>query len=384
MAMVEMNTNTPEFCHSDRLTFGDFELDLRAAQLSRGAVPVKLPPQQFTLLAVLVRRAGALVTRDDLREALWGNDAYVDFDAGLNFSIRQLRLALGDDAGKPTFIQTVPRRGYRFVAPVHPSSPVDGAPAAVEVLAAPATPGWMPIALAVMALLVVGLSVAYGSLARSVAAAPSVSPDTRIADAHAAHGFVALNDRWDWSDAERAFGRALQLDPNQEVALISMSRLRASQGRSDEAISYARRALAAHPASTRALVTLGWAQLFGGDAAAALATCRQATSVAVGAGPMRLCQIAAEAELGADHTTTWQRMLDISTRESKPGTWFLRATLQARLGRTDEALASLRMAIDGREPDATFAFVHPALKQLRLMPAFLTDVSSGFSANSAR
>lgn len=370
--MVELNTAAHAFCHSsERLSFGDFTLDLRAGQLCKGSAPIRLPPQQFTILAALVRTPGALVTRDELRDLLWGHDAYVDFDAGLNFSIRQLRLALGDNAGNPIYIQTLPRRGYRFIAGVTRLESVATDAMATSPGNQPEGARWMPAALAVMTLVVVGLSLAYGSLAMNAAAPALPHPDTRIADAHAAHGFVALNDRWDWTEAERAFGRSLQLDPNQEVALISLSRLYASQGRFDQALAFARRAVDAHPSSTRAAVTLGWAQLFAGNAEGARATCGQALAGSRTAGPARNCEMAAEAELGVDHAVTWRRSLDAAMQAVGPVSWFHRATLQARLGQRDAALDSLRRALAAREPDATFALVHPALITLRATPAFI-------------
>jgi len=117
---------------ADILTFEGFELDLRAEQLTRHGIVVNLPPRQFTVLVTLVTAGGALVTRDQLRERLWSDDAYVDFNAGMNFSIRQLRLSLGDTAGDPRFIQTEPRRGHRFLAKVEtarsPAGHVDREP----------------------------------------------------------------------------------------------------------------------------------------------------------------------------------------------------------------------------------------------------------------
>jgi TolB-like protein/DNA-binding winged helix-turn-helix (wHTH) protein/Tfp pilus assembly protein PilF len=100
--------------------FGAFELDTRAGELRKDGVAVKLQPQQFKVLALLVERAGELVPRDELKRALWGEETYVDFERGLNFCINQVRAALGDAAESPQFIQTVPRRGYRFVAEVRP------------------------------------------------------------------------------------------------------------------------------------------------------------------------------------------------------------------------------------------------------------------------
>jgi TolB-like protein/DNA-binding winged helix-turn-helix (wHTH) protein/Tfp pilus assembly protein PilF len=110
--------------------FGVFELNLRTGELRKDGRPVKLPPQPFKVLALLVERSGDLVLRDDLKRALWGEETYVDFERGLNFCINQVRHALGDSSDTPRFIETVPRRGYRFIAHVErPAIP----PAQVEV-----------------------------------------------------------------------------------------------------------------------------------------------------------------------------------------------------------------------------------------------------------
>ncbi|HEY7186034.1 MAG TPA: winged helix-turn-helix domain-containing protein [Vicinamibacterales bacterium] len=102
----------------DRFVFPPFELDIRNYELRRDGVVVKVPPQPFSALALLVRRAGTLVTRDELRAEIWGDDRHVDFDGGLNFCIAQLRELLSDPAAKSSYIVAVPRRGYRFVAEV--------------------------------------------------------------------------------------------------------------------------------------------------------------------------------------------------------------------------------------------------------------------------
>src|SRR5262244_254852 len=105
--------------HGDRaIRFGPFELKFDSDELYRDGGPVKLPPQPFKVLALLTTRAGQLVTREELRQEIWGQDTFVDFDKGLNFCIKQIREALGDDADRPTYIETFPRRGYRFIAPV--------------------------------------------------------------------------------------------------------------------------------------------------------------------------------------------------------------------------------------------------------------------------
>ncbi|HEY7058258.1 MAG TPA: winged helix-turn-helix domain-containing protein [Vicinamibacterales bacterium] len=98
--------------------FGTFELDEEAGQLRRNGTPLRLPPQPFRLLVLLVSRPGELITREEIRQQLWGNDTYVDFDQGVNFCIKQVRSALHDDADRPLYVETVPRRGYRFIAPI--------------------------------------------------------------------------------------------------------------------------------------------------------------------------------------------------------------------------------------------------------------------------
>jgi DNA-binding winged helix-turn-helix (wHTH) protein/TolB-like protein len=97
-----------------------FEFDSRTGELRREGQIVKLSPQPARVLALLLERPGEVVLRDELRTHLWGGDTFVDFERGLNFCILQVRAALGDSADSPRFVQTVPRRGYRFIAPVSP------------------------------------------------------------------------------------------------------------------------------------------------------------------------------------------------------------------------------------------------------------------------
>ena len=100
------------------IRFGVFELDLQAERLSKNGRVVRLQPQPFRLLCLLAGQAGKLVTREEIQGALWKGDTFVDVEQGVNFAIKQVRDALGEDAEHPLCIQTVPRRGYRFVASV--------------------------------------------------------------------------------------------------------------------------------------------------------------------------------------------------------------------------------------------------------------------------
>jgi len=96
--------------------FGPFELDIRAGHLRKGKAHLRLRPQPFKLLSLLVSRAGQLVTREEIQSQLWDKDTFVDFEQGLNVCIRQIRTALNDTPSAPRFVETVPRRGYRFIA----------------------------------------------------------------------------------------------------------------------------------------------------------------------------------------------------------------------------------------------------------------------------
>ncbi|HWW17552.1 MAG TPA: winged helix-turn-helix domain-containing protein [Candidatus Saccharimonadales bacterium] len=103
---------------SEILRFGTFEVDMRSGELRKQGVRIKLQEQPFHVLSVLLQRAGEVVTREELRNQNWPADTFVDFDNSLNTAINKLREALGDSADNPRFIETMPRRGYRFVAPV--------------------------------------------------------------------------------------------------------------------------------------------------------------------------------------------------------------------------------------------------------------------------
>lgn len=102
----------------EKVCFGLFELDLKAAQLTRSGTNLRLPQQPLRLLSVLVEFPGEIVTREQLRRRLWPSDIFIDFDHGLNKSMQKLRDALGDSAASPRYIETIPRVGYRFIAPV--------------------------------------------------------------------------------------------------------------------------------------------------------------------------------------------------------------------------------------------------------------------------
>ena len=97
--------------------FGLFELDSESEQLLKAGCTVKIQQQPYKLLCLLIAQPGKVVSRDEIRAALWPAETFVDYDQGVNFAMKQVREALGDDADHGVYVQTVPKRGYRFVGP---------------------------------------------------------------------------------------------------------------------------------------------------------------------------------------------------------------------------------------------------------------------------
>ncbi|HEX4593403.1 MAG TPA: winged helix-turn-helix domain-containing protein [Bryobacteraceae bacterium] len=142
-----------------KLYFGPFVLDLHSQELHRDGQRVRLPPQAFRVLELLASHAGQLVSREQIQKQVWNGDTFVDFEHGINKSIRQIRDALGDDADAPKFIETLPRRGYRFVAElteIAKAEPVEARPAALERWG---VRPWMVAAILVLATAIVLLAV---------------------------------------------------------------------------------------------------------------------------------------------------------------------------------------------------------------------------------
>src|SRR5258705_10152735 len=110
---------TPPSSESGLLRFGVFEVDIAAGELRKSGARLRLQEQPFQVLAVLLDHAGKVVTREDLRQKVWPADTFVDFDHSLNTAVNKIREALGDSATSPRFVETLARRGYRFIAPVN-------------------------------------------------------------------------------------------------------------------------------------------------------------------------------------------------------------------------------------------------------------------------
>lgn len=143
--------------------FGVFQAHLDSGELYRGGIKLKLGGQPFQVLEFLLSRPGEVVTREELRTALWQADTFVDFDHGLNTAINKIREALGDSAANPRFVETVPRRGYRFIAPVDRPVPADRIepPTAPPVPSPPIVPSrqwpWVAAAVTGAGLIAIGL-----------------------------------------------------------------------------------------------------------------------------------------------------------------------------------------------------------------------------------
>jgi TolB-like protein/DNA-binding winged helix-turn-helix (wHTH) protein/Tfp pilus assembly protein PilF len=118
------------------LNFGVYELDIRCGELRRAGTLLNLPPQPFRILVLLAAHSGQLVTREEIQKQIWGSDTFVDFEQGLNFAINKIRTTLGDDSETPRYIETLPRRGYRFIASVEQ---VSVRPGVTEVLSSKAS-----------------------------------------------------------------------------------------------------------------------------------------------------------------------------------------------------------------------------------------------------
>jgi len=160
------------------LRFGAFVLNLATEELRKDGTLIKLAPQPFRLLAMLASHAGQVVTREEIQQQIWGDDTYVDFEHGMNQCINQIRSVLNDSADRPVYVETIPRRGYRFLAPVV-SKTISVAPAVVE-----SKSGMMELPPVIPA----GKPVPDGRPEASLAAAPQTvaAPPSRVAATPAA------------------------------------------------------------------------------------------------------------------------------------------------------------------------------------------------------
>ena len=245
--------------------FGDFELDCRAGELRKGGRPIRLQHQTVRILALLVAAAGEVVTRKELRQQIWGHDTHVDYDRGINKAVNRLRQVLADDVARPRFIETLPKRGYRFVAGVtrvagrrqirddareaflkarhfwNKRTPDDlRRSVAYFHRAIERDPdyalAWTGLANAYITIGLFGLEPSCEVLPPAKAAAErALSLDESLAAAHTVLAEVQKLHEWDWGASERSYRRAIELDPDYAVAHQWYAQLLSILARHEEA-----------------------------------------------------------------------------------------------------------------------------------------------------
>jgi DNA-binding winged helix-turn-helix (wHTH) protein/tetratricopeptide (TPR) repeat protein len=207
------------------LRFGVFDLNPATGELHRAGLRVRLQPQPLRVLEILATRAGAIVSREELRQAVWGESTFVDFEHGLNFCINQVRRALGDSATAPRFVETVPRRGYRFIGPVERIEPVLAAPhvPAALVPAPPVTDraprfrsGWRFAVVALAALLV-------GGDVDPVAEEPAIEIRPAAREAYLKGLYHTQRGPAEWAEGVRCLERAVAEEPSFRAAQTALA-----------------------------------------------------------------------------------------------------------------------------------------------------------------
>ena len=245
--------------------FADFELDCRSSELRKRGRALRVQQQVLWILATLVSASGNIVTREQLRDRVWGPDADVDVDRGINKAVTRLRQLLGDSVARPRFIETLPKRGYRFVAPVARTSTEDVIGEEARELYLKArhfwnrrTPddlrrsieyfrrtierdpdfalAWSGLGEAHILIGIMGLAPPHDVFPAAKAAAERAL----TLDASSAAAYVVIADvekcyEWSWEAAERSYRRAIALDPQYAVAHYWFAQLLSILGRHDEA-----------------------------------------------------------------------------------------------------------------------------------------------------
>ena len=245
--------------------FGDFELDSRSGELRKRGRALRLQQQPAQVLAMLVAARGEMVTREELRDSIWGRETYVDFDRAINKAINHLRQLLGDDADRPRFIETLPKRGYRFVAGVAQSAArreirdearesylkaryfwnkrtpddlrrsIEHFRRAIEKDPEYAL-AWTGLADTYTMLGIFGLEPPSEVMIPAKAAAErALTLDESLSAAHTVLGEVQKLYEWNWTEAERSYLRAIELDQNYAVAHHWYAQLLSILGRHDDA-----------------------------------------------------------------------------------------------------------------------------------------------------
>lgn len=191
---MSVNSQTVSPPAAPRYRFGNFELNTHSGELRRSGAKLRLQDQPFLVLRTLLESAGAVVAREDLHAALWPADTFVDFDTSLNTAIKRLREVLGDSADTPVFIETVPRRGYRFLAPVQVIQDGGHAPVARATITSPSPFARLRFKLIVAAMFVAVIASGVLVFVRLPVAVPRVVDSTQITFDEMGKGRLHLRD----------------------------------------------------------------------------------------------------------------------------------------------------------------------------------------------
>jgi len=286
--------------------FNDFELDLRSGELRKRGRALRLQQQPALVLAILVAARGEIVTREELRNRIWGRDTHVDFDRAINKAINHLRQLLSDDADRPRFIQTLPKRGYRFVASIAQSTSrreireearesyikaryfwnkrtpddirrsIDYFRRAIE--KDPEYPlAWTGLADTYIMLGIFGLEPPNEVLIPAKEAAErALSLDESLSEAHTVLAEVQKLFEWNWAAAEPSYLRAIELDQNYAVAHHWYAQLLSILGRHDEAQKQIEMARRCDPVSATIAAFFSYVALEARRVEAAIAAGREA------------------------------------------------------------------------------------------------------------
>ena len=286
--------------------FNDFELDGRSCELRKRGRRLRVQQQPLQILTMLVAAPGDVITREELRERIWGADTHVDFDRGINKAITQLRQLLGDDRARPRFIETLPKRGYRFVADVtrlasrrqirddakeaylkarhfwNKRTPddlkrsIDYFHRAIE--RDPDYPlAWTGLADAHTMIGIFGLQPPRDVFPPAKAAAErALALDDALAEGHTVLAEIQKLYEWNWEASERSYRRALDLDPGYSVAHHWYSQLLSILGRYEEAQTEMEAARRCDPLSPTIAAFFSYTAFEAGRYEAAVATAQDA------------------------------------------------------------------------------------------------------------
>jgi len=345
-----MTTATGPEAPPEVLRFGGFELRLDSLELRRQGDPVPLQQQPARVLALLAGRAGATIPRQEIRDAIWGEETFVDSEQGINYCVRQIRIALDDDAESPRFVETVPKVGYRFVAPVDAVPGEEVAPRPVRPVGpARSAPRWRSGPIAVVLLVILAIGAVAGTVAvlrsrRSSDAGPPVAVRTAVIPEEAHFRYLEARHLLDRADSAHPVA-----DAERAIELL--------QAALEEAPDYA----PAHAA-------LGDAWLYRYDVprSEALANAERSAQRALDLDPEMAQAHALDATTRLFLHFDWDgaaehvgRALELDPRNVDA--LFLKAVLSSARGRHDEGIAAARHALElapGHLPDISLGWFY--------------------------